>query len=354
MHTSVNEMNAHTSKLSFFAVLVFALPVTVANAQSAGTLSGYMFGDYYYIANNHAPEIVDDNGFWLRRIYFTYDNSLNDNLSVRLRLQMSSPGYGTNDEGKLDQSSGKLKPSVKDAYLSYEISDNHQITLGIYGTPTWDVVEDVWGYRPVEKTVLDLQGMGSSRDFGVSLKGNLSSGGKLKYNLMLANGAGRGAETNRGKKVLFSLGVYPTDHVIIEAYGDYSDRSDDIDRYTGQGFIAYKADKFRIGAQYAHQVRNVDTKADLDFDVLSVFSSADIGENVSVFGRVDRMFQPKSGVFGYIPFDPSSESTFIVFGLDYSPIENIKLIPNVEIVTYDKNTLDTDVIPRLTFFYSIN
>lgn len=334
--------------LLILAVLIIYVPVS--DAQSTGKLSGNMFGDYYYVVNNHNSDIEDANSFWLRRIYLTYDNNLNEDFSVRLRFEMNSAGDFTSDT--------VLEPSVKDAWLRYNINSNHQVLIGISSTPTWNVVESVWGYRSVEKTPLDLQKFGSSRDFGVALKGNVDADGKVKYHVMLGNGSSTKSETNKGKKVLLSFGFYPTESVIIEMYGDYNDLPGDTDQLTVQGFAVYKTDKYRVGIQYAHQIRRMATGDDLNLDVLSLFSAGKISEKVNLFARVDRMFEPnpQGEKIAYIPFDATSKSTFFVGGLDYSPIKNVKFIPNVEVVVYDENELGitpkSDVIPRVTFFYS--
>ena len=52
-----------------------------------GKLSGYMFGDYFYIAASHDENLEDRSGFLFRRIYLTYDKDLEEGFSVRLRLE---------------------------------------------------------------------------------------------------------------------------------------------------------------------------------------------------------------------------------------------------------------------------
>ncbi|RMH83137.1 MAG: hypothetical protein D6681_16995 [Calditrichaeota bacterium] len=320
----------------------------LADEKPKEKFSGYMFGDFYWVAANHIKEIENQNGFWLRRIYFTYDRSIAEAFSVRLRLEMNSPGDFT--------TSSKLSPSVKDAYLKWK-SGKTQVILGISPTPTWEVVEKVWGYRSVEKTPLDLQKMGGSRDFGVAVKGSLDSEGKVKYHLMLANGSGTKSETNKGKKALLSLGLYPSKNVIVEAYADWNDLPGDNDVFTFQGFLALKGEKGRIGVQFAQQTHKVEDGEDVDLRVGSVFAVVQASDKVALFGRVDRMFEPNPAgpKISYIPFDGSAKSTFLVGGLDFTPEKTVHLMPNVEVVLYDEVASgvkpDTDVIPRFTFYY---
>ena len=79
---------------------------------------------------------------------------------------------------------------------------------------------------------------------------------------------------------------------------------------------------------------------------------------VEWFARFDRMFDPNpdGAKIAYIPFDPDARSNFFLSGLAFSPHENVQIIPNIEIVSYDDvggNPVDTDVIPRVTFYYRV-
>lgn len=67
----------------------------------------------------------------------------------------------------------KLTLFVKDAYPQW-ISPSHKIIFGISPTPTWEVIEKVLGTVQLKKTPLDLQKLGTSRDFGLALRGGYS------------------------------------------------------------------------------------------------------------------------------------------------------------------------------------
>ena len=333
----------------FILILLLGTAATVlAQDKPSGKFSGYMFGDYYWIAKNHDTDIEKMNGFWLRRVYFTYDKTLSDAFSTRLRLEMGHPGDF--------ETSGKAEPFVKDAYLKWK-KGNTQLLLGISSTPTWDVIEKTWGYRSVEKTLLDLQKFASSRDFGIAVKGNLDQAGKVKYHVMVGNGNSNKSETNKGKKAMLSLGFYPSKEVIIEFYGDLNDNPGDTNWITVQGFAAYNAKQARLGVQFAHQTRNVESGEDLTFKLGSVFFVTKVGEKTNLFARVDRMFDPNpsGSKISYIPFSSTAKSTFFVGGLDIMPIKDVHLMPNIEFVTYDEidggEKPDSDVIPRFSFYY---
>jgi len=316
---------------------------------SEGKISGTVYSDYYWVAGNHNPEIVGSNGFWFRCIYFTFDQELNESFSVRFRLEMTSPGDFI--------SNSKLTPAVKDAWLKWNYNQ-HNIIVGISGTPTLGVVEKYWSYRSVEKTPLDLHKFASSRDFGIAFKGNLSQNKRIGYHLMLANGSGNQSETNAGKKAMFALSGQLPGGFVVEGYADYEERSGHTNRYTLQAFAGYMNDKFRLGLQFAHQNRQMGPEADdLRLQIGSIFAAGKIREKTWVFVRFDRLLEPNPSGAGisYLPFDPSTRANFLLTGLDFQLSENVQIIPNVEVTYYDEVAgyrPETDIIPRITLAYN--
>lgn len=324
-------------------------------AQDQGELSTLFFGDYYWMASNHNEDLEGKNGFWIRRIYLTYDRDLNDSFSARVRLEMSSEGDFV--------SSDKLSPVVKDAYLEWE-SGNHSIIAGISGTPTFSISEDVWGYRSVEKAPLDLHRFGSSRDFGIRAQGDLGSGGKLQYNFMFGNGnSNGGSDENKRKKWMASIAYNLTDNFVIEGYADWNDQAGDTDYYTFKGFAGYHSESFNAGFVYAHQTKQnffmtSEQSSDLELDIFSAFTNVAISEKTTGLLRIDHMFEPNPDMTDndYLPFSGEAESTLVIAGIDVELDENIHLIPNVETILYGENaageTPTTDILPRMTLFFT--
>ncbi len=310
-------------------------------------ISGLAFGDFFWIAANHDESLKDDNGFWFRRLYLTFDKAMTERLDMRLRFEMNSAGDFTSDN--------KLEPFAKDAWVRWKFTDQHQIHLGLSPTPTMNVVDEIWGYRLLEKSLLDLQRIGATRDLGVAFRGSVGSGQKVRYHFMFGNGSSTRGETDRGKGTLASLGYYPNDSLVLEFYSDYDQRPEQADRNTYHAFLAYKKDWGRLGIQYAHQKRKGDSKVDLD--LLSFFGIVNVSPKVALIGRYDRMFDPnpEGAKIPYIPFDPTAKFHFFLTGIDWKVTEEFSLLPNIEVVRYDKREDGTrpatDVIPRMTFFY---
>ncbi len=338
----------HTG-LILAAVACLAAPLAAQQGaqQERTRISGLAFGDAYWMANNHDPTFEGQNGFWLRRAYLTFDHDLRDDLALRLRFEVNSPGDFSTP--------GKLEPFIKDLYARFTVS-KQQFYVGISSSPTWDVVEKVWGYRAVEKTPLDLFKFGSSRDFGIALKGRFDPGGIVRYHLQLGNGAGTKAETNQGKKAAMALGFYPVRGLVVQFYGDYEDRDGQTDRVTGQAFVAYQTDRARAGVQVARQHRELAEGGSVNLDIASAFAVVRVHERAALLARYDRTFDPMSDAskVAYLPMDGRSKCNLAIFGVDLTVAPQFHVIPNLEAVVYD--TLETaerpdaDVMVRTTFY----
>ncbi len=311
-----------------------------------GTIKGLFFGDYYYMAKSHRESLSGKNGFWLRRIYLTYDYRWTERYSMRLRLEMAHPGDFT--------SSKTAVPFVKDAYLKYQ-RNRFAVLLGISPTPTFAMIERIWGYRAVEKTPIDLQKMGSSRDFGIAFKGSLNTSGTLRFHAMLGNGNGNKSETNSGKKAMLATGFYPKSGLMVEAYGDYEDRANGERRFTTQLFAAYRGSRFRAGLQLVDQQRLRNNQV-IRYQLASLFAVESLNASIHLLERIDYLpdGSPAGDAIAYLPFAEGVPATLIILGLDYTPTANVHLIPNVETIIYDSPTAgsrpENDVMPRLTFF----
>lgn len=336
------------------AVLTTTL-LTAGSAQSQQApespwkISGYMFGDYYFVAKHHVDTIDGMHGFWFRRIYFTYDHKLDAGFSTRFRLEMNSPGDF--------KSSFTLNPYIKDAYLQYA-KGKQKVLFGIISTPTWDNLETMLGYRPVEKTPLDLYKMGSSRDFGVGLKGSFGEGDKASYMVLVGNGSGNKAETDKGKALYGNFVYKINSNVSVEGYFDVTDKPGDTNWMTEQVILYFLTDKFRASLLYAHQNRQVPGKDDFTLDVVSVYGDAKIGSRARIFGRIDKVSDPipDGDKIDYLVLANNAKPTFGMAGVTLDLAKGIQLIPNIEFVNYSDPVSgtkpDNDVIGKVTLYFS--
>ncbi|MDZ7376051.1 MAG: OprO/OprP family phosphate-selective porin, partial [candidate division KSB1 bacterium] len=82
----------------------------VLKAQIESKIDGLVYSDYYYQFKNSINAEKDRNAFQFRRIYFTFENNITQNIKVRFRLESEHASYG---------SATKINPFVKHAYLEW-------------------------------------------------------------------------------------------------------------------------------------------------------------------------------------------------------------------------------------------
>ena len=322
---------------------------------SEGRISGYFFGDYYYVFKSLDAALEDRSGFQYRRIYLNYDKELSDTFSTRLRFEMNGQSFPADRDD-----STKIVPFIKHGYLRWKRPQwRTNVYLGLSSNATWQNVEKVWGYRSVAKTTLDLHKMGNSTDFGVALKGDVDKSKRISYHLMFANGMSTKAEIDNNKKVAFSLAAKPATGVILEGYADLENAVDRGRWYTLQGFFGYQREQLRLGVQLANQTRQQEDEDDLNILVGSVFGAIQLIEKkVWAFARFDRLFDPNpfANSIAYIPFDDTAKPNMILAGLDWAPIKEFHIMPNLVFVFYDapdKGSKPSETImPRLTAFFT--
>src|SRR5699024_2171839 len=342
-----------TACLSALFLLTVILNVRAQEErENKGSFHSILFLDYYWFAQSHNTDFTDKNGFLFLRIYLTYDRRVNDHLSARLRFDTKSPGDFSSDT--------KLRPYVKDAYLNWS-SGNQQIRLGISPTPTFDLQEDIWKYRSVAKSPLNLFKFGSSRNLGISAKVKLGGSTTLEYHFFLGNGNGGKPELNSGKKLMLSVSYWLTDHFVIDGYADWKNISGEpaaVDYYTLKGFAAYQSENFSIGGLYAFQQYNASAETAKGLNLVSLFGNYTFSQGLRTFVQASMMLDPnpRAQDISYLPMSSAAPATFIVGGIDIRLYESLFLQPNLEAVLYgeDESGLrpQSDILPRLTVVFS--
>ena len=230
-----------------------------------GTISGYLFGDWYYNTAGNPNHVYDAagndlgqpnidgknvitrdlNGLQFRRVYFQVDNDLSIKYSTRFRLEA---------DNKSLTSDGKVGVAVKSAYMKVRnVYPRADMYFGIIATPTFENSEDIWQFRALEKTIADFRGLAPSADAGIGLKGFADAQHVVGYQFMVGNGAGNKPETNRAKRVYFSLPVH-WKNVRLEPYVDYENIFDAKDKATYKVFADYDFKRANVGYEYVEQV----------------------------------------------------------------------------------------------------
>ncbi|MBN1153649.1 hypothetical protein JXB12_01870 [candidate division KSB1 bacterium] len=373
--------------------VVMLLWNTNSNAQSTSKIDGVAFADYYYNIKNNVSVEKDRNAFALRRFYFTFENNISSDLKVRFRLESEHDKYGT---------SAKINPFVKHAYLEWSnLIPRHKLYLGIAETNAFKNSEEYWGYRSIEKTIMDLNKISSSADMGVAIKGDLM-GDLVHHWLTVFNGTGYGsAEVDRFKKFGYALWITPAEGLILEGYVDYENQDPTgaqtasnlssardyiaAEGYkTMKGFIGYSTSLFTVGTEAFWRtneksgVKNVSMVHDDNTGDYSITSStsADVKRfgysafgsvmtpisNLKVFARYDffdqntddKVFTKFDKTTGALSGGNDDEFTQIFFGFDYVPQKNLHIMPNFILKSYTKDGKDSDLMGRITMYFKFN
>jgi hypothetical protein len=346
-------------KLCFLIIISVSLQ---AQNDGKGKFSGEAFVDYFYnvsrdtmhskLPNTALKGDQDFNAFEFRRVTLTYDYSFSSSFQSRVRFEANQQG-----------ASGSVTPYIKDLSIKWKnIFDGSDLSFGIQPPPAYEVSESYWQYRCLEKTFMDLRGIVSSRDMGISLKGKLDGDGIFGYWVMLANGTGLSPESDKHKRAYAHINIAPMENMNITIYSDYNFRdrmsytdnatqktySLNNDVITSAVFFGIKDNDFSFGAEGILQLTK-NGYLNSSGNQTNFTNRNAIG--VSVFGNY-QVFDDASIVARYDYYDPNTKvnydfRNFAILGLSFQPERNIRIIPNVLFESYEKaNTVSID--PSLT------
>jgi hypothetical protein len=279
------------------------------------TVGGTMFVDFSNIdqASNGSKTDAAGTGLDVKRFYLSIDHQFNDVWSADLTTDFN---YVNND--------GETNLFVKKAYVQGAFSKLATLRIGSAGTPWIPFVEDFYGYRFVENTLVDRMKFGNSADWGLHLLGD---SGTFDYQVSMVNGGGY-KHPNRSDSVDFEarVGFTPIKGFAV-AIGGYtghlgedtttSPALHDARRY--DAMVAWNANGLRLGAEWfrANDWNNVATPFSDAADGYSLWGSYDFSA-ASVFARYDRVEPSKH-------LDPDLEDTYYNFGVAFPITTSIRV-----------------------------
>ncbi|MFI5263852.1 MAG: hypothetical protein ACHQM6_05000 [Candidatus Kapaibacterium sp.] len=376
-----------------------------------GKFNAQFFGDLFY--KMHADTLGRGSGqysgggpatpnvprtawdFQIRRIYLGYNYDISKSFTTEFLLAYEEGNIGgaitgaTSTAGKATLDiQGERSVYVKLANIQWKnIYSNATLVFGAQATPGYVFTsEAVWGYRSIEKTLTDKNGIIKSSDLGLGLRGAFNDARDFGYDLLLADGTGQTlpnvASVNaKNKKLYVDLwGKFMDKKIVVQAYFDDQQTSDlplSKNSTTLKFFAAYATTPLTIGAELFMQT-NTNAVADSNFAAgktetvsskpfgFSVFATAQIVENcLNVFARYDSFDPDNNYLNSGVKYSTAgygstlSKESFIVAGLDWTPYKNVHIMPNIWYDGYsnkntnltDRQLSDNDIVPRLTFFY---
>lgn len=319
---------------TYITILSFIFTTNFLVAQSLTKFSGSVFYDYFYNIQNKDISKKDLQGFQFRRVFFTVDFDVTNKLSTRFRLESNGTGLSNVN---------KFFTYLKDLYVQYKV-DNTHLFVGLLPTPPTEVEEKFWAYRSVERIQMDLRGLVTTRDVGISLR-TRTSDNKNSFWIMFANNSNHGAETNKYKKIYLQYLREVLENLSLSLDANFANASGDKNLYAGRIGIYTQTEDMKGGLTFSSVLQN---KSDRDEKDLKQFG-------VSIFGS-KKLSSHLKGLLRFDVFEPSTNSinnieyTFIG-GIDYKLEKNFNIIPNIIYNKYENKNLKSDLTARITFYY---
>ena len=356
------------------------IPIALAIPQTPpdfprGRISGLVYSDLYGNLSGDPSHVYDAsgadlgqtnidgkkpitqglNGVQIRRVYFQLDNDLSVRIATRFRLEADSRSL---------TSDGKIGVALRSAYLQAKsILPRTDLYFGLIVSPTWENSEEFWQYRSVEKTIGDFRSIGSATDLALELKGFADPDHHVGYVAAIGDGNGQKPETDRFKKLYFSLPLR-VGALRIEPYADYQgvrvnlDRAQPVqpesaavnnDQTTWKIFAGYEFRRFAIGFEALDRLNRKGPAPTEEPRGYSYFARATATSTVAVFARLDQWIPNRRAT-------NRVDSQLWIAGVDWQPFKDVHIIPNIEATQYlAKGTAVApayhDLQARITLYY---
>lgn len=347
----------------------------------SGKIWGYVFGDYYDKIHadsinrgsaqySNVPEKM--NSFDLRRVYLGYDYNISKKFSTELLIAY---------EGQTLSDNATRTFFLKAANIRWKnIYKNADLVVGQCATPSFPMMsEKFWGYRSIEKTITDMRKVSSSNDVGITIQGKFDNDGNFGYNLMVGNGSAQKLETDVYKKYYGDVWAkFLNKKLVVDLYADHEGVKDlpgfHKSKTAFKLFVGYTTDQFTVGAEAFEQIQNdyvvvadsvtapkSDTTSANAFGLSVFVRGSIIKDKLGYFARYD-MYNPDTKFNAdkvYTTGGAPVTESFITAGVDYTPIKNVHIMPNIwynGFSSRQKNVTgstkaDYDLVGRLTFYY---
>lgn len=253
----------------------------------------------------------------LKRFYLSVDHKFSPIFSANLTTDFRYNANGTSKD---------VLVYVKKAYLQATLAPEFFVRVGSADMPWIPFVENIYGYRFVENTLIDRTKFGTSADWGVHAGGTFANG-LVSYAVSAVNGAGYKTLSRSSDTVDLEgrVSVNPIKQITL-AVGGYSGKlgksaanlPDTATPHRAERFdalAAYTDGRVRAGVEY-FAAKNWNTVTSLTGDKAngwSGFASYAFLPDMSVFGRYDWVKPSRD-------LNPALKDNYFNVGVDYKPL----------------------------------
>jgi outer membrane murein-binding lipoprotein Lpp len=290
-------------------------------------------------------------GFNIKRLYVGIDHTFSPIFSGNVTMDISNVvGSTSNYNFNANSATAPANSTalvgrgfyVKKAYLQAKLNPALVIRVGAADLPWVPWIENQYGYRHIENTLIDRTNFGTSADWGVHALGDLA-GGIISYQVSAIDGGGyrnvkvtktvdfEGRLSASYKGFFAGIGGY-TGKRANNTEGALTSATTTVNGITYIGnthlhtatredaALGYKSKLFTLGGEYFHAKNwnNVTT------------ATQDKSKGYSVFGNVN--FAPKWSVFGrydWVKFsevlNPEFHQHYYNGGIQYEPVKIVDI-----------------------------
>ncbi|MEE4197238.1 MAG: hypothetical protein V2I54_06310 [Bacteroidales bacterium] len=287
----------------------------IKNFTPSGFFYGTVFSNFHYQLDTRSNE----SAFEVQRAYLGYTYHLSPNYSVNIKLDIGSP------EQESPYDILKRYAYFKNAELIYRYN-KLTLNFGLIGLYQFKVQEKFWGHRYIYKSFQDQHKFGNSADLGISATYTFNDYFAADFSVMNGEGYNQLQIDNSYKSAL-GLTIKPIKKLTIRLYADYIEHEEI--QTTWSSFIGYQYKQLaKIGAEYNFQ-SNSGFRKDRNQNGFSGYASVNISKKLELFGRFDKLW---SNTITGEPYNwnITRDGSAIIGGIQYNPIENIKIAANYQ------------------------
>ncbi|MBI5539576.1 MAG: hypothetical protein HY951_05920 [Bacteroidia bacterium] len=296
---------------------------TIAKPQIKQKLFGNIFTGFYYGLNEN---LLPRQAFEISTALLGYQVEIDNKVKATLIYDVTKT---TSDISVKDTSNNSLEVNyfkgsdytafLKQAQIDWAFAKNFEFSVGQLLNQQYLTLQDkFWGYRYVAYTFQEKYKFGSPADFGARVTWRKPD--KLNVSIGAVNGDGAFYKQDSKGLLLYNVNVefFPVKNLTLKFFYDISPDGYLPARMVYSGFVGYKTEKWRVGAEY-NQLIHPNYLMDKYYSGMSVYSGVKIYQKLEVIARYD--FIERSALL-------KDNSQFAILGLQYEPAKNFFISVN--------------------------
>ena len=270
---------------------------------SSGNISGVTYFEY-------------EDSFDISRTYFTYKNTVSDELSFKFQTDV-----GRLDSGVADD---RWTVYLKKAHMDWKVNSDMKMSMGMIGLNMFNVQEKTWGHRFLYKSAMDKYKFSASADLGIAFTQKM---GSITASLLMTNGEGyKESDVDDENKMSFQLLYGPSKLNKKDGY-NFGIVYSSLEDVTVTGFFGgWASNGLRVGLE-----QNTEDDNGTENALTSIYATYKVNNNLSAVVRMD-------------DFDSNSDvdaEEVTMAGLIWTPTKGLDICLNRTSVTVNDDADDT-------------